>query len=89
MTDIAVSAASYTINPITKPPVTNRPPRRTSKEQMHNNVNQLSVIKRKRNVSYQKDDSFFGNSLDIEKNNVERSLSWGNLTQLSLTDSCH
>jgi len=87
MTDIAVSAASYTINPITKPPVTNRPPRRTSKEQMHNNVNQLSVIKRKRNVSYQKDDSFFGNSLDIEKNNVERSLSWGNLTQLSLTDN--
>eukprot|EP00111_Clytia_hemisphaerica_P009852 TCONS_00028878-protein len=78
MAEALVAAASSNYHPRNP---TSKPPIGLSKDKY---VNQ---VKKQKNVaSYHKDDGLFGDKLTVEKSSVEKSLSWGNLTQLSLTD---
>ena len=72
------------VNPVSKPPVNRKNIHQTSSKEHY-----TKHLGKKQSLpspsSFPKDDSLLGGNL-LDKPSVERSLSWGNLTQLSLAD---
>ena len=74
----------HPLNPVSKPPMNRKNNHQTlSKEHYAKHLGKKQSLPT--SSSFPKDDALLGGNL-LDKPNVERSLSWGNLTQLSLVD---
>ena len=77
------SSQRHSVNPVSKPPMNRRNSQQAAPKEHYN---KCSVKKQSlTSPRFPKDDTLLGGNL-LDKPNVERSLSWGDMTHLSLVD---